>query len=187
MTEHEPPAEQPPYWTDDQPLGAVYLGHHPRLVHARSHHETETFRGRGSETLFTLTDREGDRGYLQSRLYIHAPEASTREQRIADAQAWFYPADQCIVLWELILLPPFNQHAEPREDLVLRSLWSHYERFLAARFPANELLTTWEDTYDRQQWAAFLIALGYRQTGPAVFRKAIDQPPTIPERPYPPS
>lgn len=136
MTEHEPSAEQPSYWHEDQPLGMIYLGRHPRLVHARSHQETETFRGRDSETFFTLTEREVERGYVQSRLSIHAPEASRREQRIADAQAWFYPADQTIVLWELILLPPLNQHAEPREDLVLRSLWSHYKRFLVARFPA---------------------------------------------------
>jgi hypothetical protein len=164
--------EPDPYWNDDRVLGEVYFGHDHRLVRARSHTEDEVFRGRGSETLFTLTEREGQRTYIQSRLYIHAPPGTTREQRVADAQAWYYPADRTVVLWELLLEPPVQRIEDPREDLLLRGLWVRYEHFLTARFPgADQLLTTWEDTYDRDQWAGFLGAIGYRQIGPAVFRK----------------
>ena len=118
-TEREPS----PYWNDDTPLGEVYFGHDHRRVWTRSHIEDETFHGRGSETLFSLTDREGRRTYIQSRLYIHDPIGTSREHRIAAAQAWHYPADRTIVLWELLIEPPFHLQEDPREDLLLRSLW----------------------------------------------------------------
>jgi hypothetical protein len=74
----------------------------------------------------------------------------------------------------LLVEPPYRPTVELAEDLMLRSLWVHYERFLTARFPdADRLLTTWEDEYDRAQWATFLSALGYRQTAPAVFAKVV--------------
>ena len=168
--EHDPT----PYWNDDRELGEVYVGHDLRRVRARSHIEDETFHGRGSETLFTLAEREGRRTYVQSRLYVHSPPGTSREQRIAAAQAWYYPADRTVVLWELIVEPPFQRGVEPAEDLLLRSLWVHYERLLAGRFrEADQFMTTWEDTYDRQVWAEFLTAVGYRQTAPAVFTKSV--------------
>ena len=169
MTTEREPA---PYWNDDRELGEVFFGHDYRLIRARSHIAVERFFGRGSETLFALTEREGRRTYVQSRLYLpHAPGIA-REQRIAAAQAWHYPADRTVVLWELLLEPPFQRQPDPREDLLLRSLWLHYEHFLSARFPdADQVLTTWEDIYDRGQWAGFLGAVGFRQSGPAVFVK----------------
>lgn len=168
--EHEPD----PYWNDDRELGEVFVGHEYRPVRARSHIEEEVFRGRGSETLFTLTDREGPRTYVQSHLLLPSPLTPGREFRLADAQAWHYPADRTLVLWELLISPQYERHHDPRENLLLRSLWLYYERFLAARFPtANQLLTTWEDAYPRDQWAGFLRATGYLESGLAVFAKPL--------------
>lgn len=160
-----------PYWHDDRALGEVAIGHHPRLVRLRSHVEDERFRGRGSETLFTLREREGLRSYVQSRFYIHAPEGSRREWPVAESQAWYYPADRTAVLWELIPHPQYRQ-PDPREDLLLRSLWVRYEHFLAERFPdLNQFLTTWEDTWGREVWEGFLTGVGYHKSGLAVFAK----------------
>ena len=40
----------------------------------------------------------------------------------------------------------------------------------------DRLLSTWEDTYDREQWEGFLRTVGYHKTGPAVFAKVLPSP-----------
>lgn len=168
--EQEPSA----YWTEDRDLGTLSFGHRVHPVRARSRLEQETFRGRGSETLFTLTDREGSRAYLQSQLYTHPDAARRPEMRLADAQAWYYPADRTLVLWELVLAPPFARQPDPREDLLLRSLWLAYERLLQDHFPtADQVLTTWEDIYPQDQWRGFLSAVGYHPQEFGVFAKRL--------------
>jgi len=164
--------ENAQYWNDERVLGAVFFGHDLRPVIARSHIAEERFRGRGSETLFTLTEREGQRTYVQTRFVTQKPQLPATP--IGDAQAWYYPADRTIVLWEVLAAPPF-QTDDPREGLFYRSLWRLYEDFLTRRFAgADTLLTTWEDVYDRGVWRSFLQALGYHQTQPAVFLKRLD-------------
>jgi hypothetical protein len=165
--------EPDPYWNEEQLLGVVHFGHAAWHVHARTHIATERFRGRGSETIFTLSEREGERTYVQSRMFINAPPGTTREERVADAQAWWYPADRTLVMWEILPEERFRK-PDPREDLMLRELWLRYEAFLSATFPrANRLLTTWEDIWEREQWQGFLSAIGYVKTAPAVFGKTL--------------
>jgi hypothetical protein len=171
MREHDtpPPDDADPYWNDERPLGEIYYGRHNRLVTLRSHINDETFYGRGSETLFTLREREGHRTYLQSHFLTQPPAG--RLLRVADAQSWYYPADHTAVIWELVLQPPFET-PDPRENLLLRSLWTRYEAFLAERFPdLGQYMTTWEDMFDRPSWEGFLKAVGYHKTAPATFVK----------------
>lgn len=113
---------------------------------------------------------------MQSRLSFHAPDGTSREQRLADTQAWWYPAERAIVLWEVLPASPLAWQAgpDPREDFVLRSLWLAYERFLLDRFPtAERFLTTWEDEFARPDWEGFLRTVGYQHTAPAVFAKPV--------------
>jgi hypothetical protein len=166
------------YWGDDRPLTTVLLrGGGTWPIQMRSHIEEERTAGRGSETLFFLDAARTERTYVQSRMYFHAPPDSRREQRLADAQSWFYPAHRSIVLWEVI--PASTWWAptdDPREDLVLRTLWRAYEGFLIARFPdATTLLSTWEDTYHRADWEGFLTTVGYHKSAPATFSKPISR------------
>lgn len=139
-----------PYWTEDCEFASIRLGRATHRVHIRSHEACERYGGRGGETVFALST-PGERTYLQSRLYFHAPPESSREQRLADGQAWYYPAEAAIVLWELVPASPWWQPDEdPREDFLLRTLWRAYEQFLVERFPtATRLLTTWEDQFGR--------------------------------------
>jgi hypothetical protein len=167
----QPEQDAPSSWHEEVALGPVYFGRHNRSVTVRSHIAEERYTGRGSETLFTLTEREGLHTSIQSE--FRTP-ALPRPQRVATAQAWYYPADRTVVLWELLLEPSVRRLADPPEDLLLRSLWRHYETLLLARFPDTErLLTTWEDDYDRDAWVQFLTALGYHKTGPATFARAL--------------
>jgi hypothetical protein len=167
--------EPDPYWTDDRALTTVRLGHAAYDVAIRSHAAHERSTGAGGESLFALQQSHGERVYLQSRLYIPSLPATGHEHRLADGQAWHYPAEAATVLWEL--LPAgiwWRPDPDPREDFLLRRLWLAYERFLVDRFPAaTRLLTTYEDTYDRGDWQGFLTTLGYRQTAPAGFTKIL--------------
>lgn len=94
--------ESDPYWTDDRPLTTVRLGHAAYDIAIRSHQAAERYTGLGGTGLFALGEPGGERTYLQSRLYLPAQPYHHREERLADGQAWHYPADAAIVLWELI-------------------------------------------------------------------------------------
>jgi hypothetical protein len=171
MTERDPrtPDDADPYWNDEYALGRIYFGRGNRLVTLRSHLVEERFVGRGSETLYTLSEREGRRTYVQSRFFTTPPGG--RPLRLADAQAWYYPADHTAVIWELLVAPQFAT-PEPSESLLYRSLWTYYERYLADRFSdLEQFMTTWEDEYQRDHWQTLLIGLGYRKTAPTTFVK----------------
>jgi hypothetical protein len=174
MTTEREPA---PYWNDERPLGRVYFGRNDWLVHARSHLADEAYSASStSEVKLFGVARTGRRTYVQSRFYIHAPEDSFREVPIGQAQAHYYPADELLAIWELFTEERYRPHDDPREDLLLRGLWVHFERFLIARFPeATRIGALWETDYDAEQWAGFLTALGYRRIEPAVFFKSLSQ------------
>ncbi len=113
--------DEPPYWNDTRELTTLVVDRSERLVHMRSHIALERYGGSGSETLFPLREKTGERTYVQSRLFFHAPEGSSREQRLADSQAWWYPAERAIVLWELIPASPLAWRPGPRPSGRLRA------------------------------------------------------------------
>jgi hypothetical protein len=96
-----------------------------------------------------------------------------RHLEIGAAQAWHYPLDQLTVLWECFAYEPY-QAEDPRRDELLDVLWTGCEALLQERFPeTRQLVTTWEDTYERDAWQAFLEAQGYERTAPAIFLKTL--------------
>ena len=170
--------EPTPYWNDERVLGRVSFGRHNWLVHARSHVADEAYSptSTSEERFFGLT-RHGRRTYVQSRLYIHAPEDTFHEVPLAAGQAHAYPADRLVTIWELFLEPQHRRVDDPREDLLLRGVWTHMERFLAARFPdADRIGALWEPDYDAEQWAGFMAALGFQPLAPSVFVKPLSPP-----------
>jgi hypothetical protein len=95
-----------------------------------------------------------------------------RHEDIGQAQAWYYPADQLLVLWECFPEARYRTSEDPRADATLAALWTGFETWLTGRFPdARRLVTTWEDLYDRPQWQAFLATQGYAPIAPAAFAK----------------
>jgi hypothetical protein len=92
MSTPERPNE-PEYWNDERTLGRVCFGRNDWFVHARSHLADERYSpGSTSEVKLFGLSPTGQRTYVQSRFYIHAPEDSFREVPIGQAQAHFYRA-----------------------------------------------------------------------------------------------
>ena len=161
-----------PYWQETEDLGLLFYGRAHRPLHARWHTETERPRGSGHPRLFGVGMGDFQSDYLHTQFLVPA-NGLHRDITLATGQAWHYPADRTVVLWELIPERELTVR-DPRESLVYRTLWAHYERALNARFPsADTLLTTWEDEFARPAWQGFVSALGYHQTQPAVFHKTL--------------
>ena len=57
-----------------------------------------------------------------------------RHRDIGTAQAWWYPADRVLVLWECVLDDAVRRD-DPNGDGVLATVWSGFERVLARALP----------------------------------------------------
>lgn len=86
-----------------------------------------------------------------------------KEQEIGDGQAWYYPSDKTIVLWECGLYRYFQQ-APIQQDPNMSGLWTGFETFLKAQFTeADQIATTYADPdYNTDQYQQFLTTLDYR-------------------------
>lgn len=203
MSEREPAAE--PYWTEDHLLGEALLPAGPSLVRLRLHQSEDVIPDRLS--LVPLAHPTGSRVYIHVKPYVLEPEialtaelspahrmtgkvgdvvASTwegmRHVAIGQAQAWFYPGDRLLLLWECYLLDSYRQD-DPLGDPALAGLWQGFEAELWRRFPEAVRLATpaWEDIYERPAWQAFLAQHGYAPGTAGIFVKEHD--PARPMRP----
>jgi hypothetical protein len=52
-----------------------------------------------------------------------------REVQIGNAQAWYYPADKIIVLWECFFEERFRKDPLPK-DSTMKQLWQAFELYL---------------------------------------------------------
>ncbi len=183
------------YWQTDLAAGEVRVWEQAHALRWKLHQSEERFT-RLAE-LIPLTQTSGTRTYFDLRPYILVPSITLtvglspapradgaigevagsawegmRHEELGQAQAWYYPVDRTLLLWECYLHDRFRQ-ADPREDALLATLWREVEALLLARLPDVEhLVTTWEDSYARPAWQDFLAELGYRPAAPAVFTKA---------------
>lgn len=148
-----------------------------------------------------LQEKIGTRTYVLARPYILEPDykisaniypqaaeqsvigevteadwVGMRQKEIGQAQAWFYPQEHILVLWECFLNDQY-QAEDPRNDQLLHSLWKGFETFLLSHFPQVEQIVTpsGEPLYDHQKdaWPEFLQALGYQNLGKQAFSKNI--------------
>ncbi len=99
-----------------------------------------------------------------------------KEQEIGDGQAWYYPSDRTIVLWECGLYRQFED-TPIHEDRNMPALWTGFETFLTNHFrAATQIATTYSDPdYTIDQYQQFLTHLGYtpHPTARAAWSKAI--------------
>jgi len=198
---------QPPYWTHDTALftGSFrYFGKEPVLVRGKLHLADEPYHKSDADLeIVPLTQKQGESTYVNMRAYVHVPDITLtvrlhaqpdlltigevvssqekpkmKEQEIGDGQAWYYPADRTIVLWECELHRPFEE-APVHRDPNMHGLWSGFEQFLTAQFPdAVQIATTYSDpSYETAEYQEFLSALGYspHPTAKAAWSKEIQR------------
>ena len=96
---------------------------------------------------------------------------------IANCQAWYYPNEKTLMLWEVDLFSSASEEEDPTKDFLLSSLWVLFETRLLERFPDCERILTphHEPRYDRALFQAFLRERGYTP-GPeksGVFEKIV--------------
>jgi len=204
MKDREPNhTEHDPYWAGEIGLfeGRFRaIRGEPQIVRARVHTGEERYRLDQMETeIVPIAQREGMRTYVHLQPYLAFPdlrltidlfpspqadgaigavhsaeEAGMRRERIGNAQAWYYPADRTLVLWEAFLEGRYRD-ALLAEDANMRRLWLRIEDFLITRFPdATRMTTPFDDPIaDRETYQAFLGSLGYGPVAKAAFGKSV--------------
>jgi len=107
---------------------------------------------------------------------IAAQERKPREVEIGQAQAWYYPQDSTIVLWECFL-HEFVREKPLLEDANMTALWEGFARFLQGQFPeANRITTPFHDPlFETEEYHQFLHSLGYEQVAKAAYGKSLEQ------------
>ncbi len=194
------------------------FGSEPVLVRGKLHLADEPYRKSDADLeIVPLAHQQGMSTYVNLRAYVHVPDITLtvelypatvrrivpdvigevagvsekpkpKEQDIGDGQAWYYPADRTIVLWECGLYEYCRKKnladREPipiHEDPNMRGLWTGFEQFLTTQFPdAVQIATTFSDpAYPNEQYRAFLTSLGYsaHPAAHAVWSKALQPAP----------
>lgn len=198
MTERRPDLDPDPYWQHDV---AIEMPRSYDLTGGfgfrfKIHEATERY-GHSHEDLVRLSG-SGARAYFHGRPYqliadhhltvdlfavprptgeIGTVKAATWEgfkhQELGNAQGWYYPENRTLVLWECFLEERFRG-GPPYEDTLHLVVWQAWERFLISHSPGVEqIVTTWEDSYDREAWRLFLAGQDYRQAAPAAFARSV--------------
>jgi hypothetical protein len=102
-----------------------------------------------------------------------------KEQEIGDGQAWYYPADKTVVLWECGLYRHFEDNKPINQDPNMTGLWTGFETFLTQQFKdATQITTTHSDPdYDTKEYQQFLTSLGFapHPSAKAAWRKPIEK------------
>ena len=188
--------ERDPYWQEDTALGEGRIDDEQYGIRLRLHTSAERYQE--TREIVSLKHRRGERIYCHGRPYILQPEITLsigvypeprgdqvgevlssewegmRHQDIGNAQAWYYPAEQTLVLWECYLFDLYREE-NPLGDEVLASTWAGFERWLLSQFPETRRLVTpcWENTYERDHWQAFLAVRGYHAFNERAFLKTV--------------
>ena len=176
----------------------------PQKVHGKFHISDEGYFD-GSHEIIALSQRHGQRTYVMMHPYVLEPKLTFtvglyskpkkyadqespigqvigepqtqgfREVEVGNAQAWYYPADKTIVLWECFIEDRFRKHPLS-EEANMRQLWQAFERYLIQKFPAaSTLATPFNDPIaeSTEEYQAFLKTLGYSSIADAAFGKRV--------------
>jgi hypothetical protein len=174
-----------PYWTLDTFLFEgqfSYFGNSPVYVRGKVYQSEEKYRLRKAER-----DREpvhtlrGTRQYIDMRPFVSVRNVTVIESKplwveIGQIQAWYYPQDHLIVLWECFL-HEFVREKPLLEDSNMRALWESVACFLLERFPEAARITTpsHDPLFEMKKYHKFLSALGYQQVAKAAWGKSIEE------------
>src|ERR671914_3107530 len=146
------------YWTHNPVIGERDVQGQKSLIRLHLHKSEE--RAYHSESLFPIAVKHGDtKIYFHAKPYIliprmtftvglTKPKAGSREigrvigsdvtklqeREIGNAQAWYYPKDKALVLWECYLFEPYRTK-DSRKDSLLSAVWQGFEDALLKELP----------------------------------------------------
>jgi hypothetical protein len=186
-----------PYWTHNPVIGEGDVQGQNSLIRLHLHRSEE--RAYHGESLFPIAVKRGDtKIYFHAKPYILIPRITLtvgltrpkadsdeigrvigsdvtklQEREIGNAQAWYYPSEKALVLWECY---PYEQYAkqDPRIDPLLATLWQGFETALLKELPETaRIYTTYEPIYDRSVFTTFLASMQHRKVDKAAFVKEV--------------
>lgn len=103
-----------------------------------------------------------------------------RHQEIGNAQAWSYPSDGLLLIWEAYLFDHYRQ-PNPIEDQALATVWTGFENSLLEHAKGTERIATpaWDPIYEEGTvWQDFLKVHGYRRFNDRAFVKHLSAMPS---------
>ncbi len=188
------------YWTHNTILGEGNIHGEQTLIRLKVHRSDERYYDKRDE-LFQLSSRSGDRIYFHAKPYILIPDMTItfglsqtprddgalgkvlntdvtklKPLDISMAQAWYYPAEKALVLWECFLEEPYRQ-PDILHDQLQTTVWTNFERVLLEQLPeTRRIYTTYEPIYEVPVYEQFLAAQGFTQCGRVAFVKEVRQP-----------
>ncbi len=187
-----------PFWNVDEAIGEGSFQGKPAMIRLRAHIAPEPYRLETRE-IIPLRAKTGTRLYVLAKPYILKPDISLtialyprplpsgaigtvvdsqwegmRPVEVGHAQAWLYPEDCTLIVWECLLEDRYRS-ADPESDDTLKALWSGFEQFLLRQLPRPERMATpsWEPIYQTDRWRAFLQSMGYQPGNPLAFVKTV--------------
>jgi hypothetical protein len=186
-----------PYWTHTLVIGEGDVQGQNSLIRLHLHQSEE--RAYHGESLFPIAVKRGDtKIYFHAKPYILIPRmtltigltkpkadsgeigrvigsdvSKLQERELGNAQAWYYPEEKALVLWECYLFEPYAQK-DPRIDPLLATVWQGFEKLLLQALPkTTRIYTEYEPIYDNQVYQTFLAKQGYRAIDKGAFVKEV--------------
>lgn len=186
------------------PVAIPYYHNKPRMVQGRIHLSEERYSW-GYKEIIPLSEKAGKRQYVNMHPYILEPEMfmtvgmypkskyyadqdeaigevlstnvkGMRQNQVGNAQAWYYPQDRFIVLWECFFDSQIRNRKSLTEDIYMPKLWKTFELWLIKQFPeATRIVTPFNDPIANsiEEYQMFLRSVGFTPIAEAAFGKEI--------------
>jgi hypothetical protein len=185
------------YWTHNLVIGEGDVQGQNSLIRLHLHRSEE--RAYHDESLFPITVKRGDtKTYFHAKPYILIPRMTLsigltrpkadsdeigrvigsdvtklQELEIGNAQAWYYPAEHALILWECFLFQPFAKK-DLLKDILFAKVWQGFESSLIKELPdTTRIYTTYEPIYERPVFTKFLASMRYRKVDKVAFMKEV--------------
>jgi hypothetical protein len=169
-----------------------YFRNQPKTVYGRFHVSEESYFDRHDE-IIPLSQASGTRTYVMFHPFVLVPNMTFtvglypkpkqyadmepsigevlsselkdwREEQLGSGQAWYYPTDRILVLWECLLYDFFRVEQLGRDENMC-ALWRSVEQWLLRQLPdTQQIVTPWSDpAFETPAYQAFLRGLGYHK------------------------
>lgn len=190
------------YWQQEEHVARLLLPprDHGQEVFFLWHSSPERYGKDHRELGIDLSDA-GERQYVHVKAYYYAPRiilsvslarpvetplgeeiGEVTESRvegadrhfIANLQAWYYPTEKSLMLWEVDMSGHYGM-SDPTRDFLLGSLWYFFERGLLSRFRDCERIVTpgADPSYSDESWREFLKSQAYQPHRDNTFIKLV--------------